>query len=324
MKLPLRDERQIDEEAAAWLEALQQGGPEARKAFARWVKESPRHIRAFLLMSALDVELDGVDRDRILQTRIDSARVVSLDQRPLPTPVRKRWPRSTRSFVLAASLAAAAVGVVLAVALLPARYVTSVGEQRTFDLPDGSVVSLNTDSRLALDYSSNAREIRLLTGEALFKVARDKTRPFRVSTEDAIIHAVGTQFNVRSDSHGTKVSVIEGRVKVADRIPLGAGEEATIQRHTGVVHRAAADTTKALAWRQRRLMFRKDTLIDIANEFNRYNQSPQIRIDDESVSTRRFSGVFDADDPESLAQVLEGGDGLEVERTEREILIRGK
>jgi ferric-dicitrate binding protein FerR (iron transport regulator) len=71
-------------------------------------------------------------------------------------------------------------------------------------------------------------------------------------------------------------------------------------------------------------MFRSDRLADIATEFNRYNRAPQIRIVEESVGMHRFSGVFDADDPESLAQILEGSGELSVERSKREIVIRRK
>ncbi len=326
MKLPVQDDRRIDEEAAAWLEVLSKGGPAERAAFAGWVKQSPRNVRAFLLMTALDIELDGVDAGRKHEARPDAAQVVPLGRHsrsPANTTGRGRRRRPLMRW--AAALAAIAVAGVIATAVLSTRYATSVGEQRTFDLPDGSVVYLNTDSRIALDFSRSARDVRLLAGEALFKVTRDAARPFRVRTDDAVIQVIGTQFNVRRDSHGTKVSVIEGAVKVADQTtPLTAGQEATVQRKLHVVKRAAADVTRTLAWRQRRLMFRTDTLSDIATEFNRYNRSPRIRIQDESLGTLRFSGVFDADDPESFAQVLAGSEVLEVQRTDREIVIRRK
>jgi transmembrane sensor len=58
------------------------------------------------------------------------------------------------------------------------------------------------------------------------------------------------------------------------------------------------------AWRRRRLVFRKDTLAYIAAEFNRYNRTPKIRVEGETLRLRRFNGVFDADNPLPLLQFL--------------------
>lgn len=325
MKKPIRNERRVDEEAAAWLEALAGGGQAERAAFAEWIRESPRHVRAFLLMTALDRELEGVDGDRKQRIELVSASVIPLTGASEQAQGAKRRRAAMHPLRWAAGIAAVALlGTLLAI-LRPPGYSTAVGEQRTFDLSDGSVVYLNTNSDLEIDFSGTARDIRLLKGEALFRVAKDAARPFRVHSDDTVIQAVGTEFNVRRDSQGTRVAVIEGQIKVGDQPqPLSAGEAATIPRAAGVVERVRADVPRTLAWRQRRLMFRSDTLSDIAAEFNRYNRAPRIRVEDESVGNRRFSGVFDADDPESLVQVLDGDDGLQVQRSDRELLIKNK
>lgn len=325
MKIPKRDERRADEAAAAWLEILEKGGAPERKAFAAWLKESPSHVRAFLLMTALDIELDGVDSPKTHRIDPESAQVIDL--RPAAPATARPLPGFSRSraLLLAACLAFITFAGLLVNSITAHQYQTSVGEQRVVTLPDGSVVYLNTDSRIALDFSKEFREIRLVEGEALFKVAREPSRPFRVMTEDATIEAIGTQFNVRQDSAGTKVAVVEGKVRVADQQkPLVAGEEAAIERNAHSVNRTAANLERTLSWRQRRLMFRTDTLADIAAEFNRYNRSTKIRVIGDVAGASRFSGVFDADDPESLAQVLQGNDRLIVDRANGEILIRSR
>jgi transmembrane sensor len=73
---------------------------------------------------------------------------------------------------------------------------TANGEQRTLTLPDGSVVRMNVETDLRIDYGSDRRHIQLLSGEAIFKVAPDAGRPFIVSTPSATVRALGTQFNV--------------------------------------------------------------------------------------------------------------------------------
>src|SRR5262249_13837131 len=154
----------------------------------------------FLLMTAVDVELDGVDAERRHDTRLETSQVIPLNREISDTRAGNRASRS-RPLLWAASFAVVAIAGILVSALLPERHATSVGEQRPFDLPDGSVVYLNTHSKIALHFSRHEREIRLLDGEALFKVARDTSRPFRVRTDDAVIQALGTEFNVRRDDH---------------------------------------------------------------------------------------------------------------------------
>src|SRR5262249_31967908 len=115
-------------------------------------------------------------------------------------------------------------------------YRTGVGEQRRVELADGSVVHLNSKSRVRVIYSDRARDFRLLEGEALFKVGHDAARPFRVRAGDNLIRALGTQFNVLRRPSGTTVQVIEGAVQVSthadEKSPAAAqlarGDEARI------------------------------------------------------------------------------------------------
>ncbi|MCP6755955.1 FecR domain-containing protein, partial [Klebsiella pneumoniae] len=86
-------------------------------------------------------------------------------------------------------------------------YTTARGELRSVELADGSVVHINTQSRIDVNLSPRAREVRLVGGEALFKVQRDTTRPFLVYSGNAVIQAIGTQFNVRLQQTDTTVSV---------------------------------------------------------------------------------------------------------------------
>src|SRR5262249_7420820 len=129
---------------------------------------------------------------------------------------------------LAASLVIACVlGLVARESLFPANdFRTAVGEQRSLELPDGSLVYLNARSTVTLEFDDSMREIRLTEGEALFKVARDSKRPFQVRTRDALVRALGTQFNVASESSGTRVAVLEGRVQVASVHDPGAPKAA--------------------------------------------------------------------------------------------------
>ncbi len=80
-------------------------------------------------------------------------------------------------------------------------------------LSDGSVVTLNADSRIDVHMDQHQRNI-LLRGEAIFKVAHDESRPFFVHAEHTTVRAVGTQFNVYARPDGsTTVAVLEARSK---------------------------------------------------------------------------------------------------------------
>jgi len=128
-----------------------------------------------------------------------------------------------------------------------------------------------------------------------------------------VIEALGTEFNVYRKAQDTVVSVLEGAVRVGTT-RLDAGEEAQFASANAVKKTVTYDLAKAVAWRQRRLVFDNDQLSDIVTEFNRYNTDLKFRLEGVDVTKYHFTGVFDADDPESLVQLLGAEPGLTVER----------
>jgi transmembrane sensor len=195
-------------------------------------------------------------------------------------------------------------------------YRTDLGEQRTVHLNDGSVLQLNTRSRVRVAFNKRAREIDL-EGEALFAVAPDTQRPFVVRTHDATVRAIGTEFNVYEQEGSTRVTVLEGRVEVSassfgQPFELGSGEAARVTRDT--THKEPnANVKAATAWQSRTLVFERARLADVAHEFNRYNRM-QFRIDAALGDSSRLSGTFDARHPESLVLWLQSRPDLTVTR----------
>lgn len=92
------------------------------------------------------------------------------------------------------------------------RYETRVGEQNTITLADGSIIELNTNSNVQVDYTVTTRSVTLLQGEAHFKVSKDPARPFEVIAGDGKVSAIGTAFAVRLNNEALKVTVTEGKV----------------------------------------------------------------------------------------------------------------
>jgi transmembrane sensor len=342
----LEEKRRVAEQAAEWLCVLEDATAEQLASFTDWVRESPAHAREFLFMSALDAELGKIDPQRRVQIeRVlaeASANVVpisaGLEQRDVGTGsgAASTAPRARR---LERWAAASVAGVALIVTLAwqwsvqANRHETAVGEQRTLTLADGSTVYLNSDSRLNVQLSDDARDIQLITGEAMFKVAHDARRPFRVHAGVSVIQAVGTQFNVDRRPSGTMISVVEGKVQITTRAEapqpatisspqLVAGDEMRIANDGKLERRARVDPAAIAVWRQHRLVFRDDTLEDIAAGFNRYNQTPRIVVVGDAARARRYTAVFDADDPLSLAKFLEGEGDLLLENGKDELVIR--
>jgi transmembrane sensor len=95
---------------------------------------------------------------------------------------------------------------------------TNVGEQRVLSLADGSVIHLNTDTLVSIDFSDTHRDVHLLRGEAHFDVAHDEKRPFIVKAGDNTVTAVGTAFNVQiTHPHQLELLVTDGKVLVKNQ-----------------------------------------------------------------------------------------------------------
>ena len=348
--------------ASGWIETLRHAGPKRRAEFVAWLKESPRNVHELLLMLAVDRALEHLDADRV---RDIESLLAQVDQQVVGFPVaahhesgRPSRGHPWRWFGVAASLVVISVIVwrlwnpfgAQDTAAPWKEYQTAKSEQRAFELEDGTVIHLNIDSRVAVRFSRQMRLVKLLEGEALFKVHHDPNRPFRVSTSDAVIQDVGTQFNVYSRADATVIAVLEGSVNVTPQehpaLPpapaspdapiasaiwpptpatasrtLSVNQEAQITHSGSITVHTLSDASDAVAWQQRRLVFHQQTLQHIIEEFNRYSQR-KIRLEGIAIMRHRFTGVFDADDPESLVQVLARESDLAVEKSDDGFVIR--
>jgi transmembrane sensor len=241
-------------------------------------------------------------------------------------------------------------------------YDTSIGEQRTLTLDDGSTIELDSDSRIRIAYSGRERLVELLDGQALFHVTHDATRPFIVHAETTNIRAIGTQFDVYKKNTGITVTVVEGRVAVVpasdpislqqdlsapaqpegngprpvtlDRLPgtssrtedgifLAAGEQATVDAQGALARTAQPDMAAVTAWTQHQLTFKGTSLHEVAEQFNRYNQR-RLVINDSQLAELKITGIFSSTDPASLIRFLAARPDIVVTRAGNEILISRK
>jgi transmembrane sensor len=262
-----------------------------------------------------------------------------------------RWPLRGRVAWGAAAAALAVCAVTWSYLTGPQVYQTHFGEQRSILLEDGSRITLNTASRIDVRFDKGQRFVRLLQGEALFEVAHDATRPFDVQTGATVLRALGTQFDVEMGPNLTTVTVVEGRVAVVPKsmvltgdnsgalpwssagtnghaaagtaadptpapIPAGAlilaAAERVVITTTGTsTPQHLPNAVTATSWTQRQLVFEDRPLMEVAEEFNRYNRE-RIVIDSPELREQHVTGVFRSNDPAAFLAFLSGLPGVEV------------
>lgn len=346
----------VIEQARAWLITNHEHGLSTRqqREFLAWLQASPAHVREYLSLAKLEVDLRAIMHsiDVPVEELIAAARsepddnVLTFAGRAPAQDSRtdtEFGPRAAVCGTRRITMLAAAVGIVAVAVLgcwmvgelpLHKEYRTVHGEQRIVCLEDGSVLHINSDSIVRVDYTNAERGIVMEHGQALFRVANDKARPFRVRAGAAEVVAIGTQFDVRRLIDDVLVTVVEGSVAVAKvaasrsdashvaqtqaPLRLAAGQQARVANGPLPTGRKAidvhvVDVRPAVAWVQQRIMFEHETLQNVAAEFNRYGTT-QLTIEGAQIAMLRISGIFNAYDLDSFVLYLESLKGLEVHR----------
>jgi transmembrane sensor len=327
-------------EASTWFIEFRAGDVtgESRTQFIEWLRRSPEHIQAYLDISRLWAELPASDAagkfdlNALIADARRSADVISLSPTHSHTPApfsalrpKTRWQRRGVELAAAATVVIAVMGLWMWTgSQTPASYATGIGEQRTIQLADGSTIELNSQSSVQVRLAEHRRDVSLLEGQALFRVAKDRSRPFVVRAGDAEVRAVGTEFDVYRKQSATVVTVVEGRVETNDEsgappILLSAGEQLTVTPHM-VAKPMRADTAVATAWLQKHLVFEETPLSDVAEQFNRYSRKPLV-IDDHTLQQVKISGIYSSTDPASLINFLRSQPGISVIETDGRVRV---
>lgn len=194
-------------------------------------------------------------------------------------------------------------------------YDTALGERRSVELADGTVVVLDTRTAVVVRYSGRQRLVELQTGQAHFQVARDPARPFIVQAAGGSVTAVGTRFQVRVEDANATVTLEEGVVRVeapAGGLPshpaatLSPGQQLRFDRDGRQWAIDRVDLEVASAWTQGSLFVKNWRLEDLVAEMNRYSAT-KLRLVDPALAEIRISGTFRTGDQQALVLVLEHG-----------------
>ncbi len=294
----------IAAEASVWVSRLH--GPHRSAQMERecleWQSRSEAHRQAFERCTATWEEVRGVS--------LATAYAISA---PSPAVHWTRANRLPRWAVALATLVIVTLGVVFST---PGGVSTGIGEQRVLVLNDGSRVTLNTDTRVFVNFSAAHRTISLDRGEALFEVAKDVGRPFVVRAAGGEVVAIGTVFSVRHTGDALAVTLIEGQVTVrpapaeagqspAQQVMIQPGERLSLnagRRNTA----ATVDKPRleqVTAWRRGEASFDDVPLDEAVAEMNRYSRI-RIVLADDGLAARRVSGVFRTGDNLAFAQAV--------------------
>lgn len=322
--------RSIDEDAARWSEILRERDDATmREAFQAWQAQSPQHAQAYARADAAR---------RLAELLAGEPQMQDLRRETLGRVAREAALRRgrQRNWAVAASVMLfgllGAIGLNLGNswkvvgdardALAGNVYQTGVGQRESFVLADGSSITLNTDSRVSTHYRDGLRAVTLERGQALFKVAKDRSRPFVVSAGGRQVTALGTEFDVYLSPRAFEVTLLEGRVTVtraakaaaaAASAKPAAGAAATLaelrpgEQFVALAKAApqvrAADVRRVVSWRNGQIVFENERLGDAVAEINRYSQR-KIVLADAHLASLKISGAFNTGDTGTFVEAL--------------------
>jgi transmembrane sensor len=289
---------------------------EDRRQFTQWLRESPLHVAEMLHVAHVHDTLERFNlwKDIAVEGDAASDTVVPIDSGLSQTDAAPRR-RAAWGWAAAAGLALVAIAASWSMLQRGEIISTDRAERREVMLSDGSIVRLEPETRLRIDFETKQRHVTLDSGRALFLVAHERNRPFLVEADSTLVRAIGTAFGVERKDRSIVVTVSEGKVAATDRrgedgalgeVLLTAGKQLTVQRSGTEEHVRDVDTTRALAWTEGRLVFDSTPLAEVAREFNRYNHL-QLRVEDPELARRPISGVFQASDLETLVAFIRTG-----------------
>ena len=300
----------IDQEAAEWAAKVDRAlSSDEQSDLDLWLSGDIRHIGALGRMRALALQTERVAASGPLHSSYNAS------------PEEETTQPSRRRFLLSGGAMAASLAGMATAGwwwMKPEHILTHKGEMRQIALQDGSVVTLNTASEMKVRMTEKGRHIELISGEALFDVAPDKTRPFIVSSGDTAAMAVGTSFIVQAlPGEPVKVLVREGIVEVSRKRDEGKrpyrlkanmsavslpAETDAISDAVLVNNISPISIDRALAWRDGQIDFQGETLQEAAREFARYSDTRILVAP--GLAGEQIAGLYQTSDPIGFAKAV--------------------
>ena len=320
------DHENIEIEASAWIAQIDSGKMSKGdlSELKEWIGRSPSHKQAFQKLAKNTLEIQGATENLFLEKRAKKKK-----HHRLALPVMG----AMAAAIILALVVFSGVGVNAPnqIEKNPIEYATAFGEQRSVTLDDGTVLNLNTKTKVNIYYNDHERRVDLLYGEAIFDVERDVLRPFEVHTDEGVVRAVGTIFSVRLTDRKVLVAVEEGVVELRKALPISSGDELTASSTDGLALETlragntlefskderivkTAELTEIAnrhLWQQGRLNFDNKPLSEVVSEITRYSDI-KIVIADPALRDLKIGGTFPTGETEAFLNALELGFDLKI------------
>lgn len=205
------------------------------------------------------------------------------------------------------------------------------GQRSIVALSDGSEVTLAPESEIRVSYTEDRRRVRLLSGEALFRVAHNKARPFIVQAAGGEVMAVGTAFDVKlhPKNQAAVVTVVDGVIRISMAVPRAdTGSEISRMARKGervefgtspggrdsqsfIGASKDANVDLSVVWTHGMLFFDGERLEDAVRIANRYSEQT-IVLRDRSLRNIPVYGLIRQGDTAALSDIIEHPDALRV------------
>ncbi|MBP5970427.1 FecR domain-containing protein [Pseudomonas iridis] len=294
----------IVEQAIQWQVRLRfnQADEQTQRTFEHWLQERPEHVLAWQRVETLGDELTGVPAQLARQT-LDGT----------DHGLRRRESLKLLGILATVGTAAWLGRDYTPVPAMLAQQRSSTGEQRRFQLDDGSLIQLNSDSAVDNDFDAQRRLLILRRGEIIVNVGADQhspqARPFWVQSRDGIMRAHSSRFLARELDDGTLVAAKEGSVTVFPGSSQTSASRSVQAGHQLLFTSSGAQMVRdngldLWSWGDGVISARNMRLSDFIGELSRY-RSGVLRCAEE-VADRRVSGTFQlADNDQVLALIAQ-------------------
>jgi transmembrane sensor len=193
-------------------------------------------------------------------------------------------------------------------------------------LPDGSVVALNSNSKLQFpkEFKGDTREVTI-TGEAFFDVKHNPEKPFILNAGNIQVKVLGTSFNVNAypGSETVEVVVESGLVQVVTNaeyntpetleLMLNTGEKGTLLNSQGKLEKSLNTDPNYLAWKTHNLTFEKTPLAEVVKFLSKIYHI-DIHLESENLENLVLTAQFERKSHDFILNVIQLTFGLELTR----------
>ncbi|KGK00158.1 FecR family protein [Thalassotalea sp. ND16A] len=353
--IQLPNDDQILDQALHWLAEVDRGlTPEREASLKKWLGQSVKHKETFLEMASMWDNLDVLAQLSDVFPYKNSS---------------KKWYNQTGFYKIAASVLFCLIASFYYVSPtgnklvqqnssteykeLVATYRTKIGEHSTIKLPDNSIITLNTNSKVSVEYTHSQRNLVLEHGEVHIDVAHNKDRKFLVHAGDKTIEAIGTAFNVQNYNNvAIELLVTEGTVVVSELLDnpepdkdsiigklskfinddkgsilaITAGEKINLNLNEKfkaskvTIEKINKEIETKLSWMEGKIVFKGESLQEAIEEISRY--SPwKLELSGEKVKKVKIIGRFQTGDINLLLATLNKNFNIHSEHVDNSRII---